>query len=97
MDNLLNNKTLILAVEKWGKDSQVDMSVEEMSELIKALLKERRNDGGADKSARLGHIAEEMADVFIMLNQLIIIFNNKNKVQECIEYKIRRLEKLINH
>lgn len=63
MNNLFDNKTLKLAVEKWGK--------------------ERRNDGGADKSARLGHVAEKMADVFIMLNQLIIIFNNKDKVQEC--------------
>lgn len=46
MDNLLNNETIKSAAEKWGKESQVDMAVEEMSELIKALLKERRNDGG---------------------------------------------------
>lgn len=97
MNNLLNNKTIKLAVEKWGKESQVDMAVEEMSEFIKALLKERRNDGGADKSARLGHVAEKMAGVFIMINQLIIIFNNKDKVQEYIQYKIRGLEELINH
>lgn len=97
MDNLLNNETIKSAVEKWGKESQVDMAVEEMSELIKALLKERRNDGGADKSVKLGHVAEKMADVFIILNQLIIIFNNKDKVQECIQYKIRGLEELINH
>jgi len=30
------------AVNTWGKEAQVDMAIEEMSELTKALLKERR-------------------------------------------------------
>lgn len=77
-------------VRIYGKRSQVDMAIEEMSELTKALLKERRIPDG---KACADHIAEEMADVTIMLMQLQMIFDNSEEIQEQITYKLERQRK----
>lgn len=78
-------------VSTYGNTAQVDMAIEEMSELTKALLKYRRavNYGG-ERKLRADDVAEEMADVRIMLAQLEIIFDNKAQVNDYIEYKINR-------
>lgn len=82
------------AIEEWGKQPQVDMAIEEMSELTKALLKERRalhrDDPEAWKEA-VANISEETADVIIMLMQLLEIFENRDDVQRAIDYKVDRL------
>lgn len=62
------------AVHWWGKEAQTDMMIEEMAELTKAILNERR---GRDHN-----IAEEMADVKIMLAQMEIIFQNAGEVEQ---------------
>jgi NTP pyrophosphatase (non-canonical NTP hydrolase) len=40
------------AVETWGRDAQLDMAIEEMSELTKAILKLRRAERNNTRSAR---------------------------------------------
>lgn len=80
-----------------NNQGQVDIAIEEMSELTKALLKERRALlGDTEKwwEAR-ENIAEEMADVQIMLCQLTMIFNNKEAVQKQIDRKLDRQIKRI--
>lgn len=65
------------AVDTYGNESQVDMAIEEMSELTKALLKYRRAlKGNTDISVSKAHsdILEEIADVEIMLDQMKIIY-----------------------
>lgn len=65
------------AIETYGEESQVDMAIEEMSELTKALLKYRRaSKNQTDIGIAQAHfdIQEEMADVEIMLDQLKILF-----------------------
>lgn len=79
--HILNN-----AVNTYGKQNQVDKAIEEMAELTKALLKERHNAGSVE------HVTEEMADVFIMLSQLNLIYDNSTTLDEQINYKIKRLE-----
>lgn len=92
--NECNKKELIYILQKaistFGKRSQVDMAIEEMSELTKALLKERRGDRTQD------NVIEEIADVYIMLAQLTMMFDKNNEVQAQIEYKIKRLAKLLD-
>lgn len=82
------------AVHTWGKEAQVDMAIEEMSELTKALLKERRavNYSGLKDAmkAREG-IYEEMADVIIMLMQLLVIYGDRKLLQCNLDVKITRL------
>ena len=80
-------KILHDAIQTYGKNSQVDKAIEEMSELTKALLKERQNNGSVDD------IIEEIADVHIMLWQLLLIFEADWAVDDFIDYKIKRLEK----
>ena len=85
------------AVRAYGNDSQIDMAIEEMSKLINALLKYRRavNSTETYDAAIADNIAEEMADVKIMLDQLCIIFNNSEKVDKYWFSKIDRLRKRI--
>lgn len=77
------------AVEKWGPESRVMLAVEEMAELTKALIKCIRY---GTKDEILYEIAEERADVQIMLNQLNVIFGD-NSDWEC--EKLDRLAALI--
>lgn len=81
---------VIEAVKTYGKDSQMKMAIEEMSELTKELCKNFRGAGNTDA------ITEEIADVEIMLEQMIYIFECTDKVVEWKEYKIRRLGQMLN-
>lgn len=84
------------AIETYGIDAQVLMAIEEMSELTKALCKERRTRNSDDLAVRtkvIENITEEVADVQIMLNQIRCIFgiNTKNVEQKKIERLAGRL------
>lgn len=80
------------ALVTFGEDVQIDMMIEEMSELTKALLKERRSldaSSGVDELEKLeDSIREEIADVQIMLNQMQLIFG------DCTDWEIKKLERL---
>ncbi|OPZ65918.1 MAG: hypothetical protein BWY85_00277 [Firmicutes bacterium ADurb.Bin506] len=77
------------AVEKFGERAQVLMAVEEMSELTKALLKYTRNTdfGHGNRNDILKSIAEERADVSIMLNQLEVIFGDNTDAATAAGHK----------
>ena len=77
----VREKILRAAIDKYGKGAQRDKAIEELSELIRALARcdDREN------------IAEEMADVKIMLDQLEIIFENHELVRQYEFHKLRRL------
>ena len=85
MNNELMERVCKAAIGKWGSRLQLIVAVEEMSELTKEICKFNR--GKADISA----IAEEIADVSIMLEQLKLIFGCADEVEEYIDYKIKRL------
>lgn len=82
------------AVDTYGKEAQVDIAIEEMSELIKALLKNRRAEHSPeawDYEKTRQNIFEEIADVVIMLTQLLMIFGGRDAVQKAINEKVERL------
>lgn len=82
------------AVDTYGKEAQVDVAIEEMSELIKALLKNRRAEHSPeawDYEKTRQNIFEEIADVVIMLTQLLMIFGGRDAVQKAIDAKVERL------
>ena len=66
------------------------MTIEETSELTQALTKCLRGHNNQD------NIAEEIADVYIVLKSLEIIFNNENEVDNYIKEKISRLKKIVD-
>jgi NTP pyrophosphatase (non-canonical NTP hydrolase) len=78
-------KTLLKAVNTFGDRNQEDVAIEEMSELTKAIIKHRRYNTEETKA----NIREEIADVFIMLVQLIIIHGFDESI---IKQKIDRLK-----
>ena len=90
---IAEGKVLQECIKTYGIPAQIDLAIEEMSELIKALLKERRavrkNDTEAYNLA-LVNVAEEMADVIIMLTQLTLIFKNQKEIDKFINFKLRR-------
>lgn len=79
------------AVTTWGVLAQTDMAIEEMSELTKAIIKYRRANSATKAGLAEADIREEIADVFIMLAQLIIIFDGDGGIQSQIDRKITRL------
>ena len=71
------------AVEKFGEDAQMLIAVEELGELSKALLKWLRykNFDQGRREELLKAIAEERADVAIMLNQLEVMFGENSEAE----------------
>lgn len=78
------------AITAYGAPAQMDMAVEEMAELTKALCKVKRVSCAAEAKAALENAVEEMADVQIMLDQLRIIFHRST--EEVEEAKLERLK-----
>ena len=78
------------AVMAYGKQSQLVMAMEEMSELTKELSKNLR---GADNAKAL---AEEIADVEIMLEQMMMLFCCADDVRDWRRRKVARLKKRLD-
>ena len=74
------------AIDLWGTDMQEKVAIEEMSELTKEICKNWR---GKDNRAA---IANEIADVTIMLEQLRIIYDLNEAVCDYMDAKIERLK-----
>lgn len=104
-----NNKTIYeAAIDKWGAGLQLDMVIEEMSELMKEIIKLKRGKNN------FANIIEESADVRIMLDQLEVILeriledephekekllvNSVRQAIDCsIEFKINRLRDMLKN
>lgn len=71
------------AIERYGAKAQEGVAQEECAELIQAISKKHRG--------KPHNIAEEIADVEIMLEQLKIINSCWKEVKEIKESKIQRL------
>ena len=81
----------------YGTNAQIDVAIEEMSELTKALLKWRRAKG-AELTAARGCIVDELADVRIMARQMEILFRCEDEVEKKIDFKVQRQsDRLKNH
>lgn len=74
------------ALIRFGERSQMIVAVEELSECQKEICKILR--GGED----FRHLAEEIADAQIMLEQLTMMFSLHDCVENYMEQKIQRLD-----
>lgn len=77
-----------LALEKYGKDLQILVAIEELAELTKELSQYRR-----ENKFNIEHLAEEIADVEIMLVQIKLMYNLEALVMKLKHDKIERLFK----
>nr|DAZ20920.1 MAG TPA: nucleoside triphosphate pyrophosphohydrolase [Caudoviricetes sp.] len=78
------DEVVFKAIKTFGEDMQKIVAMEELAELQQALSKDLR---GKDHN-----VEEEIADVYIMLMQLELMYD-KTKIEEWIDKKIDRLDK----
>jgi NTP pyrophosphatase (non-canonical NTP hydrolase) len=81
------------AWKKYGHKHQLDILIEEMSELTKSILKARRS-----KKTYTKKVFEELADVRICTDQLRWYLKGKGmykKVKKQKIYKLKRLKKIL--
>ena len=77
-----------------GINKQLDVAIEKLSELLQAICKiKRREPDECLNEDYLINLAEEMADVEIILAELKLLFDNEDNVKEWKNYKLDRLEK----
>lgn len=88
MSNDIN--ILVDIIEEYGKEHQCVVAMEELSELIKDLAKVSRGLSNVE------NIAENIADVRIMLMQLELIFDCTDKVLAYQDCKLRGLRAHLN-
>lgn len=73
-------------IKKYGEENQKRIAQEELAELIQAISKDLRG---------LKHnVEEEIADVIIMLDQLMLMYDNQI-VMGYVGYKKNRLKEMI--
>lgn len=86
------------AIKTFGVDLQLAVAIEEMAELTKELCKAQRTifaartglgDGRIDN---FDEIVEEIADVQIVLEELMLLFGIQSEVQKARKRKLERLE-----
>lgn len=73
------------AIKRYGEDEQLTMFFEEAAELQEAICKHQR---GRDT---VEHIAEELADLTIMTEQLRLIYGVNDDVCRIMDEKVERL------
>ena len=82
-----------LMIAKMGEDFEIDIAIEEMSELIKELLKYKRSKvlEREKQAASKSHVIEEMGDVMFMFEYLKYIFNiDDEDIQKVVREKAKR-------
>jgi enoyl reductase-like protein len=75
----------------FGRDYQLVMCVEEMSELTQELCKIQRDRLSGVKRINLMKLLDELADVIITTREIEMMFDDRHTLQERIDYKIQRL------
>lgn len=74
------------AIKTYGEHAQKLMAIEEMSELTKEICKDFRGKLNRE------HLIEEMADVLIMLDQMLVLY--KISGEEVGLMRIKKVERL---
>ena len=99
-DGAIINSTISAMLNKFGEDSQIDVSIEEMSELIKELIKYKRSKihFREKQAASREHVVEEIGDVMFMMEYLKKIFGvTEIEIQQTVVQKAKRTkERYIN-
>ena len=76
-------------MDKNGKNYQFTIAMEEMSELIKELSKNIRGENNRNE------IAEEAADVFMCLKEIVCFFDiDELEIQQILHQKIEKYYKV---
>lgn len=88
--NLYREEIYLTALQVYGEETQITMVFEEMAELQKELCKYLRSSSPRNIEI-VSHIAEEIADVEIMLEQMKLLFEITDAVERFKIVKVDRL------
>ena len=77
------------ALAKWGCKMQATVAIEEMSEVTKEITKMLRGELNRE------HMAEEIADARIMLEQMCQMLNINDSVESWMDYKVAALKRKV--
>ncbi len=91
-DLTIDRDVLQQAVDRWGQDLQELIAIEEMAELTKALIKRQRKQLHERTETE---VIEEIADVYVMLEQLRLVYDS-GYINVMIMDKIARLKSRLN-
>lgn len=92
----INRNILRSAIDTYGKTAQMIVCIEECAELQKELCKAYREEYTYGPIGfNVEHIAEEIADVYIMLGQMAIAFKAEETVADYLLKKQERLAERI--
>ena len=80
----------VKTIDKWGEKAQYAQAIEECAELIATLQHFAR--GKVDR----GVVIDELADVYLMVGQLIYMFGEED-FKFAVEKKIIKLHELLNN
>lgn len=94
--NIAQRLILHEAIETFGSQNQYFKAIEETAELNRALVRHIANAPDEGQEHNFDNLIEEIADVQIMIEQIIIINNIHRQVQLAKEYKIKNLQETIN-
>lgn len=76
-----NDEKIKKIADYYGKESQLDILQEECAELVQAVSKYKRG-----KDDDFSHLLEEMADVTIMIEQVLYLLEKKMIAEESSVY-----------
>lgn len=84
-------------VDTWGTESQLNMVIEEVGELLQAISKFNRakNKDEETQVEAYRHLCEEVADVINMMNQMREMFSSE-LIDKYIKEKLDRTEEKLN-
>ena len=84
---IVNHEKTLAIVERFGANHQRFKAAEELSELQTLILQDANSNG----KIPLNRIVEEIADVYVMLQQLqIIYYIDSRDIEPVIAYKLDR-------
>ncbi len=89
VETTIEKELLKEALNRWGDDFQIMMLFEEMGELMQAISKFKRGRLVADR------IAEEIADVEILLNQMKLLYGIERDASIWKKEKLNKLRKIL--
>lgn len=85
----MNKEILQKAIDKWGKDTQINKIQEEALELALAL--NQRKCPTKDVEQMEANLYDELADMKIMMAQAEILFD-ADRINERVKFKLDKLQ-----
>lgn len=91
----MNKDILQKAIDTYGTHNQMLKCIEECGELSRAvsrILVELSSEDGFTTEESQENLYEELADIAIMIQQMIMMFDCADEVNKQIEFKLNRLK-----